>query len=152
MKNKVIWALLALNVLLAIALLTPMVQPAEAQAPRPGDYLMIPGEIVGGNNAVTRPALLGLELPLAEVAVGAGFSDQSHFTRVFSRTVGTSPGTWRRIRLSRRSHACNPSALCSNSDSFSCWDCTFSNKRLSLSSKNISRSFKASRASCSDAS
>jgi len=52
MKNKVIWALLALNVLLAIGLLTPMVQPVQAQAPRPGDYLMIPGEIVGGNNAV----------------------------------------------------------------------------------------------------
>lgn len=52
MKNKVIWALTALNVLLALGLLTPLVKPAEAQNPRPGDYLMIPGEIVGGNNAV----------------------------------------------------------------------------------------------------
>jgi hypothetical protein len=52
MKNKVIWALGALNVLLALGLLTPLMQPAEAQAPRPGDYLMIPGEIVGGNNAL----------------------------------------------------------------------------------------------------
>lgn len=52
MKNKVIWALTALNVLLALGLLTPMVKPAEAQNARPGDYLMIPGEIVGGNNAV----------------------------------------------------------------------------------------------------
>lgn len=52
MKNKMIWALGALNVLLALGLLTPLVQPAEAQAARPGDYLMIPGEIVGGNNAV----------------------------------------------------------------------------------------------------
>ncbi|QOV90311.1 hypothetical protein [Humisphaera borealis] len=52
MQNKVIWALGALNLLLAIGLVAPMVQPAEAQAQRPGDYLMIPGEIVGGNNAV----------------------------------------------------------------------------------------------------
>lgn len=52
MQNKVIWALTALNVLLALGLLTPLVKPAEAQNPRPGDYLMIPGEIVGGNNAV----------------------------------------------------------------------------------------------------
>jgi hypothetical protein len=52
MQSKVIWALAALNVLLALGLLTPMVQPAQAQQPRPGDYLMIPGEIVGGNNAV----------------------------------------------------------------------------------------------------
>ena len=39
------------------------------------------------------------------MALECGFSDQSHFTRVFSRIVGTSPGTWRRIRLSRRAAA-----------------------------------------------
>jgi AraC family transcriptional regulator len=55
--------------------------------------------------------LLDAELPLAEIALECGFSDQSHFTRVFSRTVGTSPGTWQRLRLSRRKHthtAANP--------------------------------------------
>lgn len=53
MRNKVIWALAALNVLLAVGLLTPLVAPARAQAAaRPGDYLMLPGEIVGGNSAV----------------------------------------------------------------------------------------------------
>ena len=46
--------------------------------------------------------LIDAELPLAEIALECGFSDQSHFTRVFSRTVGTSPGTWQRLRLSRR--------------------------------------------------
>ncbi len=35
-------------------------------------------------------------LPLAEVALACGFADQSHFTRVFSRLVGASPGSWRR--------------------------------------------------------
>jgi AraC family transcriptional regulator len=54
--------------------------------------------------------LLDDTVSLAEVALDCGFSDQSHFTRVFSRTVGTSPGTWRRIRLSRRSHGCG--AVC----------------------------------------
>jgi transcriptional regulator GlxA family with amidase domain len=34
--------------------------------------------------------------PLAEVALTAGFADQSHFTRIFSRIVGVSPGAWRR--------------------------------------------------------
>ncbi len=50
--------------------------------------------------------LLDPEVSLAEVALDCGFSDQSHFTRVFSRTVGTSPGTWRRVRLNRRPHGC----------------------------------------------
>jgi AraC-like DNA-binding protein len=36
------------------------------------------------------------DLPLAEVAMSAGFANQSHFTRVFSSAVGVSPGGWRR--------------------------------------------------------
>ena len=35
-------------------------------------------------------------LSLAEIASFCGFSDQSHFTRVFTRMVGMSPGVWRR--------------------------------------------------------
>ncbi len=41
------------------------------------------------------------ELPLAEIAVSAGFANQSHFTRVFSAVVGVSPGAWRREALGR---------------------------------------------------
>lgn len=37
-------------------------------------------------------------LPLADIALICGFGDQSYFTRVFSRSVGTSPGAWRRAR------------------------------------------------------
>ena len=37
------------------------------------------------------------QLSLAEVALTCGFSDQSHFTRVFTRLSGTSPGAWRRL-------------------------------------------------------
>jgi AraC family transcriptional regulator len=33
----------------------------------------------------------------AEIALAAGFSDQSHFTRVFSRIVGTTPLAWRAL-------------------------------------------------------
>lgn len=38
------------------------------------------------------------KLPLADIALICGFCDQSYFTRVFSRSVGTSPGAWRRAR------------------------------------------------------
>ncbi|WP_441239371.1 helix-turn-helix domain-containing protein [Bradyrhizobium sp. 930_D9_N1_4] len=36
------------------------------------------------------------DLPLSEIAISAGFANQSHFTRVFSSMVGVSPGAWRR--------------------------------------------------------
>lgn len=36
------------------------------------------------------------DLPLSEIAMSAGFANQSHFTRVFSSMVGVSPGVWRR--------------------------------------------------------
>ncbi len=36
------------------------------------------------------------DLPLSEIAMSAGFANQSHFTRVFSALVGVSPGVWRR--------------------------------------------------------
>jgi AraC family transcriptional regulator len=34
---------------------------------------------------------------LADIALLCGFVDQSHFTRVFSRSEGYSPGRWRRL-------------------------------------------------------
>ncbi|WP_345774966.1 helix-turn-helix domain-containing protein [Sinorhizobium prairiense] len=40
--------------------------------------------------------LLESDAALSEVAISCGFSDQSHFTRVFSSIVGTTPGAWRR--------------------------------------------------------
>ena len=38
------------------------------------------------------------KLPLAGIALACGFGDQSHFTRMFSREVGVSPGAWQRSR------------------------------------------------------
>ena len=37
-------------------------------------------------------------LTLAEIAAECGFSDQSHFHRIFLRNMGTTPGQWRRSR------------------------------------------------------
>ena len=34
---------------------------------------------------------------IAEVAARLGFSDQSHFTRIFGRLVGVSPGSFARL-------------------------------------------------------
>jgi transcriptional regulator GlxA family with amidase domain len=34
--------------------------------------------------------------PLSEIALACGLCDQPHFTRVFRRVVGLSPGAWRR--------------------------------------------------------
>jgi AraC family transcriptional regulator len=36
------------------------------------------------------------DLALSEIAMSAGFANQSHFTRVFTAVVGVSPGAWRR--------------------------------------------------------
>jgi AraC family transcriptional regulator len=43
--------------------------------------------------------LLSSSLPLADIALICGFGDQSYFTRVFTRSVGASPGAWRRSML-----------------------------------------------------
>jgi AraC family transcriptional regulator len=40
--------------------------------------------------------LLDTDFSLAQVAIETGFSEQSHFTRVFRSVVGTPPGAWRR--------------------------------------------------------
>ncbi|TPK78154.1 helix-turn-helix transcriptional regulator [Mesorhizobium sp. B2-4-17] len=40
--------------------------------------------------------LLGLDMPIAEIAIACGFADQSHMTRVFAELVGVSPGRYRR--------------------------------------------------------
>jgi transcriptional regulator GlxA family with amidase domain len=44
-----------------------------------------------------RELLLSSRLGLAEIGIVCGFVDQSHFTRVFARIEGHSPGRWRRL-------------------------------------------------------
>lgn len=36
------------------------------------------------------------ELPLAQIALDCGFSDQAHFTKAFGKTTGTTPARWRK--------------------------------------------------------
>jgi AraC family transcriptional regulator len=45
--------------------------------------------------------LVTSNLPLADIALQSGFSDQAAFTRAFGRIVGDSPGRWRRVVISR---------------------------------------------------
>jgi len=56
-KSMLLWALAALNIALLVMFVfhAALGQPAMAQqqmVPRPGDYLMCPGEVVGGSDAV----------------------------------------------------------------------------------------------------
>ncbi len=39
--------------------------------------------------------MMSTDMPLTEIAFQCGFSDQSHFSRLFSRAVGVTPRTWR---------------------------------------------------------
>ena len=45
---------------------------------------------------MARGILTNSDTPLVEIAGMCGFADQSHFSRVFARIMGTSPGAWRR--------------------------------------------------------
>jgi AraC family transcriptional regulator len=45
--------------------------------------------------------LMTSDLPIADIAIRSGFSDQAAFTRAFGRIVGDSPGRWRRAVTSR---------------------------------------------------
>jgi AraC-like DNA-binding protein len=47
--------------------------------------------------------MLGGEIPLSQIAILCGFSDQSHFSRTFHKNVGESPGAWRRARSTQTS-------------------------------------------------
>jgi AraC family transcriptional regulator len=40
--------------------------------------------------------LLDPDVPLVDVALACGFSDQSHLTRIFKRVMGTTPGAFRK--------------------------------------------------------
>jgi AraC-like DNA-binding protein len=42
--------------------------------------------------------MLASEASLGQIALECGLADQSHFTRLFHRFVGESPGVWRRAR------------------------------------------------------
>jgi len=54
MKSTILWALIALNAMLATTFVLRMVKPnaAYAQGARPGDYIMLPGNAIGQSGAM----------------------------------------------------------------------------------------------------
>jgi hypothetical protein len=55
MKTRIVWALAALNVVLVAALVARWMKPQTAMAQaaaRPGDYIMVPAEVVGGSSTL----------------------------------------------------------------------------------------------------
>ena len=55
LRSKPVWALVALNALLLAVLVGRWMKPTTAVAQaggRPGDYLIVPAEVVGGNGAI----------------------------------------------------------------------------------------------------
>jgi AraC family transcriptional regulator len=52
--------------------------------------------LIGQRLVLSKEKLRDDGLSLSDVATECGFSDQSHLTRIFRRTVGVSPGAWRR--------------------------------------------------------
>jgi AraC family transcriptional regulator len=56
---------------------------------------------------VAKALLSAPDLPLSEIALRSGFSDQAAFSRAFGSFIGTPPGQWRREFACRRS-GCQP--------------------------------------------
>jgi AraC family transcriptional regulator len=48
---------------------------------------------------VAKDLMLTTDSSLVEISLKCGFSDQSHFTRVFAKATGETPGRWRQIQL-----------------------------------------------------
>lgn len=48
--------------------------------------------------ARAKPLLRQSSLSLVEIALACGFSDQSHFTHLFTREEHISPGRWRKMQ------------------------------------------------------
>jgi AraC-like DNA-binding protein len=58
--------------------------------------------VVQSRVAKARELLATTDLPLIEIALATGFSDQSHFTRRFQESTGVPPGAFRRTDASVR--------------------------------------------------
>jgi AraC family transcriptional regulator len=57
------------------------------------------GYIVRLRLKMAQGLMLSTDDSLSQIAFACGFADQSHFTKVFRRSVGESPNAWRRLNL-----------------------------------------------------
>jgi len=100
MKSKVVFALVALNVLLLAALIGQWVKPntAVAQTPRPSDYLLIQGTVQGSQTEVVYMIDTQNGWLSARTFDGQRMVDMApiNLGRLFNGNVG--PGTPRRGR------------------------------------------------------
>jgi AraC-like DNA-binding protein len=60
---------------------------------------------------VAKDLLGDRNMALSDISLACGFADQSHFTRIFSREIGVSPGAWRRGSPGERA-ACHAVSAC----------------------------------------
>ncbi|MBL4871383.1 MAG: helix-turn-helix transcriptional regulator [Robiginitomaculum sp.] len=51
---------------------------------------------------LARHQLLGTDIPIAEIALNVGYSDQSTFARQFRKTAGFTPSGFRQVRTEKR--------------------------------------------------
>ena len=54
---------------------------------------------------VAQSVMLRSQLPLSDIALACGLSDQSHLTRMFRRIIGETPYAWRRAHRDALDHA-----------------------------------------------
>jgi AraC family transcriptional regulator len=52
--------------------------------------------------------MLTTNAPLGQIALDCGLADQSHFARLFHKSVGETPGAWRRARAGHARAVSNP--------------------------------------------
>lgn len=89
MRSRLVWGLVALNVLLAAALVGQFLRPnaARAQAPRASDYIMISGDINAGQSQLVYMIDTENDLLSARLFDGRTITDMKpaiNLRRVFS--------------------------------------------------------------------
>jgi len=97
MKSKLVWALVALNAVLCVSLVTQWLKPnaAVAQAAgRPSDYIIVPGAVQSSPSQVIYMVDTANAMLSARQFDGKQFVDMRpiDLRRVFNQTGGNPPG------------------------------------------------------------
>jgi hypothetical protein len=99
MKSTILWTLAGLNILLLVGFVSRYTgeNQALAQVRRPAEYVMIPGEVIGGSSAVvyiidTTNGQLGA-MSFDDTRSAIDMMPPIDLTRVFEAGVGAGSGT-----------------------------------------------------------